>query len=141
MEEVSGSIPGCSTTNKMKLKSLFESVDSVKNFNATQLDADDIIQILRMTGYNDRGNEDAISAAEAEGHLAYAGYTTGKSHKYVYAWFDDEDSEKWQVIALYIDLGTQGTIQCDFGSMPIHQFDEEDEIDKYFKRVKRDKKA
>lgn len=125
----------------MELRELFESAQSVKDFDATNLDSNDLIQLLRLTGYQDRETEDTLSDADAEGHLAYAGYTNSKSHKYVYAWFDSEDSEKWQVVALYIDLGPNGKVQCDFGSMPIHEFDEEDEIDKYFKRVKANKQA
>jgi hypothetical protein len=125
----------------MELKELFESLSSVKDFDATKLDSNDIIELLRITGFNDKDLEDSISDAEDAGHFAYAGYTDHKAHKYVYAWFDDEDSGKWQVVALYIDISIRGNVQCDFGGVPIHEFDEEAEIDKFFKRVKRDKKV
>ena len=126
----------------MELKELFESLPSVKDFDATDLDSNDLIELLRLTGYQDRETEDTLSDADAEGHLAYAGFDPkSKSHKYVYAWYDSEDAEKWVVVALYVSLESHGKVTCDFGSMPIHEFDEEDEIDKYFKRVKQSKSA
>ena len=126
----------------MQIKELFEALPSVNNFNATELDSNDLIQLLRMTGYNDRETEDSLSDSEAEGHFAYAGYNPDtKSHKYVYAWFDSDDTERWQVVALYVDLERHGKVACEFGSMPIHEFDEEDEMDKYFKRIKVNKKV
>lgn len=124
----------------MELKELFESLPSVKDFDATDLDSNDLIELLRLTGYNDKGVENSLSDAEAEGRFAYGGATKSKSHQYVYAWFDDE-IEKWCVVALYVDLETNGKIACDFGGMPIHEFDEEDEMDKYFKRVKANRKV
>ena len=125
----------------MELKELFESLPNVKNFDATDLDSNDLIDLLRLTGYNDKGVEDSLSAAEEEGHFAYAGYTDRKSHKYVYAWYDDEDAEAWVAVELYIDIGPDGKIQCEFGAMPIHEFDEQDELDKFFRRVKANKKV
>lgn len=126
----------------MELKELFESLPSVKDFDATDLDSNDLIDLLRLTGYNHKGVENSLSDAEANGHFAYGGFNPEvKSHKYVYAWYDDEDSEKWQVVALYVDLEGNGKIACDFGGMPIHEFDEEDEMNKYFKRVKANRKA
>ena len=45
-------------------------------------------------------------------------------------------------IANYVSyLEGNGKIACDFGGMPIHEFDEEDEMNKYFKRVKANRKA
>lgn len=120
----------------MKIKHLFEALPNAKDFDAKNLDSNDLIDILRMTGYQDTETEDTIRDADESGHLVYAGYTKAKSHKYIYAWYDGDDAEAWVVVALYVDLGPDGKIQCDFGSMPIHEFDEEDEMDKYFKRVK-----
>ncbi len=124
----------------MKLRSLFESLPSVKDFDASNLDSNDLIELLRLTGYNDKDTENSLSDAEEAGYFAYAGFTSAKSHKYVYAWFDEE-IEKWTVVALYVDLESNGKIACDFGSMPIHEFDEEDEMEKFFARVKRNKQV
>lgn len=125
----------------MELKELFEALPSVKNFDATDLDSNDLIDLLRMTGYNDKETEATISSAEDNGHFAYAGYTDRKAHKYVYAWYDEDNEEAWVAIELYVDLAKDGKVQCEFGSMPIHTFDEEDELDKFFKRVKANRKV
>jgi hypothetical protein len=125
----------------MELKELFESLPSVKDFDATKLSADDLVELLRLTGYDDKGTENTLRAAQAANHLVYAGFNAnGKSHRYEYAWFDDE-IEKWTVIALYIDLESNGKIACDFGGMPVHEFDEDDELDKYFKRLRSSRKV
>ena len=41
----------------MELKELFESLPSVKDFDARKLTADDLVELLRLTGYNDKGTE------------------------------------------------------------------------------------
>ena len=114
---------------------------AVKDFDATKLSAKEVVELLLLSGYTEGTEVSTLEHAEKLGYFAYAGYTNTKSHRYVFAWFDDEDSEKWQVVDVYIDIGKGGKVQCEYGGMPIHEFDEEDEIDKYFKRVRREHKA
>ncbi len=105
------------------------------SLDATKLGVEDIIQLLRAN-YNDKDLEKSIDEADDNGWFKYAGYSpTGKSHMYDYAWYDSETEEAWCIVRLHVTLGKSGKLECDFSSMPIHQFDEEDEIDKYFKRL------
>ena len=111
-----------------------ESVDL--SFDATKLEVEDIIQLLRAN-YGDKDLERTIREADGNLWFKYAGYSSqGHSHMYDYAWYDDETEEAWCIVRLHVTLGKSGKLECDFSAMPIHQFDEEDEIDKYFKRLK-----
>ena len=111
-----------------------ESVDL--SFDATKLEVEDIIQLLRVN-YDDKELERTLKEADGNLWFKYAGYSSqGHSHMYDYAWYDDETEEAWCIVRLHVTLGKSGKLECDFSAMPIHQFDEEDEIDKYFKRLK-----
>ena len=121
----------------MELRELFESLGRVQDFNAAKLTASDIAELLKSSGYDEGTEVNTIEQAEKHGYFAYAGfYEKSKSHGYQYAWFDD-DEEQWVVIEVYVDLPKNGRIDCEYGGMPIHSFDEEDEIKKYFTRLKR----
>lgn len=107
-------------------------------FDATKLDAEDIIKLLRKA-YNDPDNEKAIREANGNLWFNYSGYnSSGHSHMYDYAWFDSEMDEKWCIVRVHVYLGKSGKLECEFSGMPIHQFDDNDEaeITKYFKRLK-----
>ena len=106
------------------------------SFDATKLEVEDIIQLLRVN-YDDKELERTLKEADGNLWFKYAGYSSqGHSHMYDYAWYDDETEEAWCIVRLHVTLGKSGKLECDFSAMPIHQFDEEDEIDKYFKRLK-----
>lgn len=125
----------------MELRELFESLGRVQDFNATKLTADDIVELLNASGYTEGTETNSVKQAEKLGYFAYSGfYEKSKSHGYQYAWFDD-DEEQWVVIEVYIDIPKDGKIDCQYGGMPIHSFDEEDEIKKYFTRLKRSVKS
>jgi len=121
----------------MELRELFESLGRVQDFNATKLTASDIAELLKNSGYDEGTEVHSILQAEKLGYFAYAGfYEKSKSHGYQYAWLDDEE-EQWVVIEVYIDIPKNGKIDCQYGGMPIHSFDEEGDIKKYFARLKR----
>ena len=121
----------------MELRELFESLGRAQDFDATKLSASDIIELLKISGYNEGTEISTVEQAEKHGYFAYSGfYEKSKSHGYQYAWFDEEE-EQWVVIEVYIDLPKNGKLDCQYGGMPIHSFDEEDEIKKYFTRLKR----
>ena len=121
----------------MKIIELFESLGSVENFNATKLTATEVTELIKHSGYNEGTEVSTIQQADKLGYFAYSGfYENSKSHAYQYALFD-EDEEEWVVIEVYISIPKDGKIDCQFGGMPIHSFDEEDEIKKYFTRLKK----
>ena len=121
----------------MELRELFESLGRAQDFDATKLSASDIIELLKISGYTEGTEISTVEHAEKLGYFAYSGfYEKSKSHGYQYAWFDEEE-EQWVVIEVYIDLPKNGKLDCQYGGMPIHSFDEEDEIKKYFTRLKR----
>ena len=126
----------------MELRELFESLGPVEKFDATKLSAQDLIELLKIAGYDEGTEVHSLEIAASKNAVAYAGYQNTKSHRYVFAWQDTEDeNEPWVVSELYVELDQRGKITCDYGAMPIHQFDEEDEMNKYFERVRRTHKA
>ena len=126
----------------MELRELFESLGPVEKFDATKLSAQDLIELLKKTGYDEGTETHFLEIAAEMDAFAYAGFTDYKSHKYVFAWQDTEDDDKpWLVSAVFVELDSKGRISCDYGGVPIHQFDEEDEMYKYFERVRRTHKA
>ena len=126
----------------MELRELFESLGAVENFDATKLSAQDLVELLKNAGYDEGTEIHSLEIAASKNAFAYAGFTNVKSHRYVFAWQDTEDEEEpWLVSELFVELDAKGRIVCEYGGMPIHQFDEEGEMNKYFERVKRTHKA
>ena len=125
----------------MELRELFESLGTVENFDATKLSAQDLVELLKKTGYNEGTEVHQLDIADEMDAFAYAGFINN-SHRYVFAWQDTEDEEEpWLVSSLFVSIDSRGKISCDYGGMPIHQFDEEGEMNKYFERVRRTHKA
>lgn len=120
----------------MQLQELFESLTSVKDFNATKLSAEDIVELLDNSGYTEGTEVHSITQAGEKGYFAYGGSTNTKSHRYVFAWFDEDvEDEPWVISDVYVELAKDGKIDCHYGGVPIDSFESEDELKKYFKRL------
>ena len=125
----------------MELRELFESLGNVENFDATKLSAQELIELLKNAGYDEGTEVHQLDIANELDTFAYAGYANN-SHRYVFAWQDTEDpDEPWLVSSLFVSLDSRGKISCEYGAMPIHQFDEEGEMQKYFERIRRTHKV
>lgn len=122
----------------MQLQELFENLSSVKNFNATKLTADEIVELLEFSGYSEGTEVHSIKHAAEKGYFVYAG-EHNKSHRYIFAWYDeDNEDEPWVISDVFVELGPKGKISCDYGGVPLDSFESDDELKKYFARIRRE---
>ena len=124
----------------MKIQKLLRENTSLK-LNVANLSVDDIIRLLHETGYNDKETDKILRDADDANYFKYSGYvSTSHSHTYDCGYFD-EDQECWSIFRLFVYISRDGTLECEYGGMPIKEFpgDEEDaekEVEKYFRMLK-----